>query len=455
MGKHALHPQAGQAEQPGLRRVIGSGDAQAVHAGVQRQLHAHPAALGGQRTAVLQAGDRLCQPPAAEQRGLVGRGPAQNKDIAADARFAQRDAFGQTGDGKRAHTLPLQDSADRFCAVAVGVRFDHRHQAAAGGGGLLQNAGVGTQRRRVQFAPGAGIRAGPQRPQPVQQQGGRKTERKHGGKMRGAVFHQQRTGPGQAGQPPYRHDAARVQQINEQRNIPGRPVAPGVAGEQKRKQAYHYHRQQQIHAVMPLCAKAAQPQRFRRHGGKAQAQPRRRAARGQRTPAPGQRRPQQKEKRRVKQTVAGVFAYAEHGGIKRGQRRYTVNKAEVAVAAKTDEVQKSGCRHPGARAELCKAPGDQHAPQKSREVPQVVKRSFPHKAAQPRGGAVPGVEIQRQVERRSGQIDEHVVPDEAPEPLPAAAGEEIPADHEKKRNGHPGQNPRQQKISQRGDACKR
>ena len=160
-------------------------------------------------------------------------------------------------------------------------------------------------------------------------------------------------------------------------------------------------------------------------------------------------------RRRVKQTVAGVFAYAEHGAIKRGQRRYAVNKPEVTVAAKTGKVQKPGRRHPGARAELRQPPGDQRAPQKGREVPQVVKRSFPHKAAQPCGRAVSGVEIQRQVERRSRQIDEHVVPDEAPEPLPAAAGEEIPADHEKKRNGHPGQNPCQQKISQRGDACKR
>ena len=103
---NALHPQAGQAEQLGLRRMIGSGDAQAVLPVSSASCTRTPAALGGQRTAVLQAGDRLCQPPAAEQRGLVGRGPAQNKDIAADARFAQRDAFGQTGDGKRAHTLP-------------------------------------------------------------------------------------------------------------------------------------------------------------------------------------------------------------------------------------------------------------------------------------------------------------------------------------------------------------
>ena len=130
--------------------------------------------LGGKRPAVSLVGHRLGEMPAAEEGDLTGRGVAQNEDGAQHPGLPKGDALSQTGHPEGPHPVPPQAAGHRHRPVAVAVRFDHRHQRAAGGQGGAEGAGVvpqGVRSSSFQARPPGAGRRGAGRPAPGRRTG--------------------------------------------------------------------------------------------------------------------------------------------------------------------------------------------------------------------------------------------------------------------------------------------
>ena len=334
MGEHPRHMQMGQAEH-GLQllRVL-HGDAQTVHPRVHRQMHLQRHPLAGQGPAVVPVRHRLNEPPAPEQLRLFRRCPSQHQDGGEDPRLPQGDPLRHAGHRECLHPPAPKRPSHRHRPVAIGVRLHHRHQPAAAARGGLEHLGVVGQGVQVHLPPrpGGGVRA--QRPQEVYRPRRQDGEGQHRQKVHQTVVQQQLLQPGQPGGGAQQHDPPGVDHIHHHGHPPGRPGLPPVQGQKQGEQEHHAHRQQQVHAVPALIVHGVEPQPLHAHprqgGGKAQT--------GGKGAPPQPRRPQQKEQRRVKQSVPGLLPDQKHPVIDRGQRRDLGDQSVIAVSPQSHQV---------------------------------------------------------------------------------------------------------------------
>ena len=229
MGEDPVDAQIFQTVHPGDGGAVPGGQPQPVHAGIQGQVDPDESSLGGKRPAVSLVGHRLGEMPAAEEGDLTGRGVAQNEDGAQHPGLPKGDALSQTGHPEGPHPVPPQAAGHRHRPVAVAVRFDHRHQRAAGGQGGAEGAGVVPQGVQVQLLPGPAAGGGAEGAQGVQHQGGAQGERRHGAEVGQAVLDEQGLQPCQLCSAPHQHDAPGVEEVDQQGQPAGGAVLPPAA----------------------------------------------------------------------------------------------------------------------------------------------------------------------------------------------------------------------------------
>lgn len=136
--------------------------------------------------------------------------------------------------------------------MAVGLRFDHGHERAAGGQGLLQHPGIVDQGISIHLPPGTGSGGGTQGAQPVQHQCGAESDEHHSAEVPQAVADQQLIQMEQMGGPPHHYDGPGVEQVDQQGEPLGPQVPALIGGSQKIKEEEYAQGQSQVHTIVAL-----------------------------------------------------------------------------------------------------------------------------------------------------------------------------------------------------------
>ena len=249
-----------------------------------------------------------------------------------------------------------------------------------------------------------------------------------------------------------------VQHVHQQGEAAERQAHRALHAREQRKEEVHHEGEQHVHAVVPLPALGARVERLGQHQRKGQHEPGGLKA----DTAPlghAHLRAEEHEHGREEQAVARVAHQGKQRVICAAHAGDAFDKSPVAVAQQAEDVQRRD--DGGADAAACHAHqqrGQPRAQKRRGEVPEVVERALKehllHEVEQSPALEMPGVDVDGQVQRRAGGVDNGGLFKEAPH-AGALGQDKIARDHEEKRHGHTGDHAREDKVRGAGVASER
>ena len=327
--------------------------------------------------------------------------------------------------------------------MAVGVCLEYGHEMRGLRHKALQIACIGKQCAGIYFHPGPGgvgyLLRPDAAPDPQYDRAGGGAAQADGDIVAQAVFHKDAPQPQHPCRAANNDDDSRVQYVYEQREAAERHLNRALPAGEQGKEKIHDGGQEHIHAVVPLPALRSGIERLGEHEGKAHNK-----ARNFKTCSAwfgiSQLSSQPHEDGSKEEAAACVAHESKQTVVNAADYGDVFDKAPVTVTQQAEQVEY--CH----RGQACPTaqPAHEHPCQPGaeyggREIPEMVERALEehllHKIDHVPALQMPGIYVDRQVQRRAGSVDYGSLLQETAH-IRSLGEYKKARDHEEKRHGH-------------------